>query len=50
MIKNKAKKNMKNNMIGAVPQPGETFPYSEFKGFKISPRRVLRAIKLFISL
>lgn len=50
MIRNKAKKNMKNNMIGAVPQPGETFPYSEFKGFKISPRRVLRAIKLFISL
>lgn len=50
MIKNKAKENMKNSMIGAVPHPGDTFPYSEFKGFKISPKRVLRAIKLFISL
>lgn len=50
MIKNRANMNMKNNMIGAVPQPGATFPYSEFRGFKMSPRRVLKAIKLLISI
>jgi hypothetical protein len=45
IIRKRAKENMKNSIIGAVPQPGATFPYSEFKGFKISPKRVLRAIK-----
>jgi len=44
IIRKRANMNMKNNMIGAVPHPGATLPYSEFRGFKISPRRVLRAI------
>jgi len=33
-------------MIGVVPQPGATFPYSEFSGRKISPNLVLNAIIL----
>lgn len=32
-------------MTGVVPQFGATFPYSMFKGFKISPKRVFNAIK-----
>jgi hypothetical protein len=31
-------------MIGVVPQPGATFPYSAFSGLRISPNRVLKAI------
>lgn len=34
-------------MIGVVPHPGATFPYSEFKGLKISPNLVLSAIVFF---
>jgi hypothetical protein len=31
-------------MIGVVPQFGATFPYSRFKGLRISPKRVFKAI------
>jgi hypothetical protein len=31
---------MKNAMSGVVPQPGATFPYSEFSGFSRVPRFV----------
>jgi hypothetical protein len=34
-------------IIGVVPQPGATLPYSAFKGRKISPNLVLNAIKIF---
>mgnify|MGYP003465448765 CR=1 FL=1 len=34
-------------IIGVVPQPGATFPYSEFKGLRISPNLVLNAIVFF---
>ena len=40
-------------MIGVVPQPGETLPYSELRGLRSSPSLVLNAIvylvaKLFV--
>jgi hypothetical protein len=35
-------------IIGVVPQPGATLPYSEFKGRKSSPNLVRNAIKIFI--
>jgi hypothetical protein len=35
-------------MIGVVPQPGATLPYSAFSGRKSSPNLVLNAIKIFI--
>ena len=34
-------------IIGVVPQPGATFPYSAFNGRNISPNLVLNAIKIF---
>ena len=45
--KNKKNSNMKIPIIGVVPQPGATFPYSEFKGRKISPSLVLSDIVYF---
>ena len=44
-------KNTKNAIItkpiiGVVPQPGATLPYSEFNGRKISPNLVLNGIKI----
>ena len=44
-------KNTKNStittpIIGVVPQPGATLPYSAFNGRKISPNLVLNAIKI----
>jgi hypothetical protein len=45
MINRKIKKEAINNpIIGVVPQLGATFPYSIFRGFKISPKRVFNAI------
>lgn len=35
---------MKTPMSGVVPQPGTTLPYSEFKGLRMSPKRVRCAI------
>lgn len=40
---------MNTAIIGVVPQPGATFPYSEFKGLNISPSLVLSAISYFCS-
>jgi hypothetical protein len=34
-------------IIGVVPQPGATFPYSAFSGRRISPNLVLKAIIYF---
>lgn len=39
---------MKIAIIGVVPHPGATFPYSELRGLNISPNRVLNAIIFFI--
>ena len=38
--KNTKKANITPPIIGVVPQPGATFPYSAFKGRKISPNLV----------
>jgi hypothetical protein len=35
---------MKRPITGVVPQFGATFPYSIFKGLRISPKRVFNAI------
>lgn len=35
---------MNTPIIGVVPQFGATFPYSMFKGLRISPKRVFNAI------
>jgi hypothetical protein len=35
------------DIIGAVPQPVETFPYSEFRGFSRVPRRVTNPKVIF---
>jgi hypothetical protein len=45
--KNTKNANITIAMIGVVPQPGATLPYSAFKGRKISPNLVLNAIKIF---
>jgi hypothetical protein len=37
-------------IIGVVPQPGATLPYSAFNGRKSSPNLVRNAIKIFIFL
>jgi len=37
-------------IIGVVPQPGATLPYSEFNGRKNSPSLVRNAIRIFIVL
>lgn len=42
--KNTKKSAITNPINGVVPQPGETLPYSEFKGRKNSPNLVLKAI------
>ena len=47
--KNKKNNNIKIAIIGVVPHPGATLPYSEFKGLKISPSLVLNAIIFFIN-
>lgn len=39
--KNIANNPMKIPIITVVPQPGATFPYSEFNGFSIVPRVVI---------
>jgi hypothetical protein len=45
MITRKTKNRpIKTPITGVVPHPGDTLPYSEFSGLKISPNRVLNAI------
>ena len=47
MITRKTKnKPMKTPITGVVPQPGDTLPYSELSGLRISPNLVLNAIIL----
>ena len=49
MINRKTKKRAINKaIIDVVPQPGATFPYSELKGRKTPPKRVLNAINYFV--
>ena len=49
IINRKTKKRAINNaIIEVVPQPGATFPYSELKGRKTPPKRVLNAINYFV--
>ena len=40
---------MTKPMIGVVPQPGETLPYSELRGLRSSPSLVLNAIAILSS-
>jgi hypothetical protein len=42
--KNKKNNSMNIAIIGVVPHPGATFPYSEFKGRNNSPSLVRNAI------
>ena len=46
--RNIANKAIATPIKGVVPQPGATFPYSEFKGFNNPPAEVLfgRALEL----
>ena len=44
--KNKKNNSIKMPIIGVVPHPGATLPYSEFKGLNSSPSLVLNAIVL----
>lgn len=39
-----AKRAIKKAITGVVPQPGETFPYSEFRGFSRVPRLVTKPL------
>lgn len=48
--KNKKNSNINIAIIGVVPHPGATLPYSEFSGLNISPSLVLKAIIDFINL
>ena len=41
--------NITNPIIGVVPHPGATFPYSELRGLKSSPNLVLNAIVILSS-
>jgi hypothetical protein len=43
-----AKRVIKKAITGVVPQPGETFPYSEFSGFRRVPRLVTELVLLLI--
>ena len=45
--KNTKNKAITTPIIGVVPQPGATLPYSAFKGRKSSPNLVRNAIKIF---
>ena len=40
---------MTKPMIGVVPQPGETLPYSELRGLRSSPNLVLNAIVYLVT-
>ena len=46
--KNTKKRAINKAIIDVVPQPGATFPYSELKGRKTPPKRVLNAINYFV--
>jgi hypothetical protein len=48
--KNTRKADITTAIIGVVPQPGATLPYSAFKGRKISPNLVRNGIKEFMFL
>lgn len=44
MTKKTAKSPIKMAINGAVPQPGATLPYSEFRGFSNVPKGVVIAV------
>ena len=44
ITKNTKKRPIKTPITGVVPQPGDTLPYYEFRGLRISPSSVLNAI------
>ena len=46
ITRNTRNKPIKTPITGVVPHPGATLPYSELRGLKISPNRVLNAIIL----
>jgi hypothetical protein len=46
ITKNTKNRPIKTPITGVVPHPGDTLPYSELSGLKISPNLVLNAIIL----
>jgi hypothetical protein len=46
ITKNTKNRAIKTAITGVVPQPGDTLPYSEFRGLRISPNLVFNAIVL----